>query len=226
MMKDSSDLTTSSLQTLYAISGMDVGTVLDVLFDQQLLERLEEIKNSQDSKDNYLYILHICSNVAEKCPEKWEMLVQSELFQNALIDLKECNCSQIVLEASYFILYTFENLDNDSHLKLDIVQRMDILFEPMIAVLSEPKFDHNTMHPCLYMLRSVLNFWVESGKFHFIESMREIKGDEVIENLLHSENTDLRNLAQEIYQEHFSYDIDDAMNEDAYNFEGNRSLDF
>jgi len=56
--------------------------------------------------------------------------------------------------------------------------------------------------------------------------MREIKGDEVIENLLHSENTDLRNLAQEIYQEHFSYDIDDAMNEDAYNFEGNRSLDF
>lgn len=228
------EIVTHTLHALYIlISNTNCVEILEEIFDDRMIQEFEYWYNSkliEDSMEepnlqlkeyNSLYIMNICSNIADKYPESWETFVKTDLFYNALSDMKNSNHGELVREAGYFCSNVFSNLDNENKEKLNLVSRTDVIFEPILSVLTA-KFSPGQILPTLQLLKLVLNYWVDRWKFDVIEKFKQLEGDKAVEKLMETQNGYVRSIAIEIYNEHFSYDIqDDDILDQIIDYEGN-----
>ena len=166
-------------------------------------------------------ILRILTNASDKINQASNIILKSPLFE---IKTTENWSSQIVISESIYLFNSvFWRLeDGDPDKENFVCNSLPQILQSLIENLKSPDLDSLIASPWLNSIKLILSHIVEWGKYEMIEYFKNSNGEEIVSNFVTDPNFEVRDLASEILNEHFRYDIDIPFVDDAeIEYEGN-----
>lgn len=150
------------------------------------------------------------------------MLSSNLIFFNAILgDMEICDSQALVSEAGYLAWSVLTYCQDKGAVDI-LIKQGEKVIKPIINVLKQSNYSAWTITPSLQLLRIILNYAVENGRFEIIQLFKQLEGPDLIDLKSTSVNENERLIAIDILNEHFRYESDELnMKEYEYEYEGN-----